>query len=223
MVPAPLYLDSQYVYRAPDLDQFAWLEHGFGTRDSNGWPDASRLAMLHQIHSDVVIPAHSAGNVGNGDALISSKPGLLTGVRTADCVPILLADVQNRTVAAVHAGWRGTAARIVVRAVSELRRHFGTDAASIHAAIGPSIGVCCYEVGPEVAEKFVDWRPEWKGTNRPEMLDLADVNRQQLLEAGVPESQITTGAPCTRCTPALHSFRRDKEAAGRMISAIGVR
>lgn len=223
MAPAPLYLDSQHIYRAPSLDQFPWLEHGFATRDTNGWPDPARLAMLHQVHSAVVVPAHSAGYLGDGDALVSSEPNLLIGVRTADCVPILLADARNRAVAAVHAGWRGTASRIVECAIVELRRRFGTVPEALHAAIGPCIGACCYEVGPDVAQRFAPWRAELKGINRPEKIDLADVNRQQLLGAGIPDRQISSGAPCTRCTPELHSFRRDKEAAGRMVSAIGVR
>lgn len=216
--------DTLGVWRVPAFEQFSWLEHGFGTGVSRSWPEATRLAMLRQVHSARVIVADGqTGYIGEGDALVTSMPGTFVGVRTADCVPVLLADPHHRAVAAVHAGWRGTAAEILNCTISEMSVRFGTVPAELWAAIGPAIGECCYEVGPDVARRFAPWWPELAGVDRPVRLDLTGTNYRQLVEAGVPSGQIFTGAPCTVCTPALHSFRRDKEAAGRMIAAIGVR
>ena len=218
------YLDNRGVFRAAALERFDWLEHGFGTQAPSAWPDLSRLAMLKQIHSArVVLARDSMGIIGEGDALITDRPGLLVSIRTADCVPILIVDSRNRAVAAVHAGWRGTAQGIVIRSISELARHFGTSPKDVYVAIGPAIGPCCYEVGPEVARKFAQWWPELDGASHPIKLDLAATNYRQLVGTGVEKDKIATSAPCTCCTDTLHSYRRDKHAAGRMISAIGIR
>jgi len=207
------YKDSQNIYRARPLERFAWLEHGFGTRHATP-PSA---ATLHQIHSDVCIPAHGrTGLLGDGDALLENTPGRLVGVKTADCIPILLVDEEHRAVAAVHAGWRGTVRGIVQHAVRGMQEHFGTRPAKLHAAIGPGIGKCCYEVGAQVAAQF--------GESGPCHIDLAEANRRQLAEAGVPEPQIYAARLCTKCGAAdFHSYRRDKEHSGRMLSFIGVK
>jgi YfiH family protein len=222
--PEPFRLDPQHVYRVPRLEQFEWLEHGFGTRHSTGWPDPSRLALLKQVHSAVVVQANSlAGYIGEGDALITDTPGTFVGVRTADCVPILIVDARNRAVAAVHAGWRGTVQQIAVRTISEMSARFGTSPGDVWAAVGPAIGRCCYEVGPEVAARFAGWWPELAASPRPKV-DLAATNVRQLVTAGVPESRIFAGALCTFCMDgAFYSFRRERQAAGRMISAIAIR
>ena len=209
------YKDSQNIYRAQPFEQFGWLEHGFGTRHAPQ-PGDPRLATLHQIHSDICVAAHGrTGLLGNGDALLENAPGHMVAVKTADCIPILLVDAEHRAVAAVHAGWRGTAAGIVRHAVHRMGEEFGTGAAQIHAAIGPGIGKCCYEVGPEVAAQF--------GEAAAAHIDLVEANRRQLVEAGVPDSQICAAGLCTKCGEDFHSYRRDKEQAGRMLSFIGVR
>jgi YfiH family protein len=211
------------LYKAPSLGRLDWIEHGFGTRDSR-WPEPERLALLKQVHSARVIEVSAPGPAGEGDALVTNEPGILVGVRTADCVPVLLADETNRVVAAVHAGWKGTAAGIVSETLKKMTSRFGTDAKNIHAAIGPCIGYCCYEVGYEVVDKFLHWMPELhRGVEGKQKLDLITVNRRQLEQSGVPPAQIDSGAPCTFCRPLeLHSFRRDAGRAGRMISAIGI-
>ena len=110
--------DSQNIYRVRPLERFGWLEHGFGTRHSSP-PSA---ATLHQVHSDICIPARGrTGVLGDGDALLENTPGHLVAIKTADCIPILLVDEEHRAVAAVHAGWRGTVARIVAAAVDAMR------------------------------------------------------------------------------------------------------
>jgi YfiH family protein len=208
------YLDPDGNYRLADFDQFDWLVYGFGTRHSV-FPES--LATLKQIHSDIVVPADGrTGCLGEGDALVSDTPGVLVGVKTADCIPILLVDPVHRAVAAVHAGWRGTARRIVCRTAETISRHFGTRAEDLHAAIGPGIGSCCYEVGPEVAAEF--------GRSGRTRIDLPEINREQLISAGVPAHQIHAAGLCTRCREEdFWSYRREKEGAGRMCSFVGVR
>ncbi len=207
------------VILSPALSAFPWVEHGFATRHAVDWFDESRLANLKQIHSDVVAVAAGPGPLGEGDAVITNVPGVLAGIRTADCLPLLLADPVHRAVAAVHAGWRGSAANISAATLRAMAREFGTRAEDVVAAIGPGIGVCCYEVSEEVASRFVEWLPGLTaGKNH---LDLVETNRRQLTAAGV--RTIHTGAACTRCDADYHSYRRDGEASGRMYSVIGIR
>jgi len=173
------------------------------------------MASLKQIHSSVVLAAERAGVAGEGDALVTAQVGVPVSIRTADCYPILLADTRNLAVAAVHAGWRGTAARIVVRTLEQMRARFGTDGADLRVAIGPGIGGCCYEVGIEVARQF--------GLEHAGKIDLAEMNHRLLVENGVARKRIELLGGCTFCDAHLfHSFRRDKESAGRMVSWIGI-
>lgn len=188
-----------------------------------------------------------------GDALASRAHELLLTVQTADCVPILLADGRKRVVAAIHAGWRGTAARIAEKAVGDLRMHFGTRPQDIWAAIGPAIGSCCYEVGPDVAHEFgsqfaqaSQWfdgpfeplstgdeptpflwlQTDPPGHDRPKRarLDLAAANRSQLESAGVLGERIFSCGLCTYCQEKLlFSYRREGRWAGRMMSGIGIK
>jgi hypothetical protein len=210
------YQDSQNIYRVRELEELPWLEHGFGTRHSTDISRDPRLATLHQIHSDICLPARGrTGMLGDGDALFENTPGHLVAVKTADCLPILLVDEEHQAVAAVHAGWRGTVAHIAQSAVRAMWQEFGTEARRLHAAIGPAIGKCCYEVGAEVAAQF--------GETGPCHIDLAEANRRQLADAGVPEAQIYVAGLCTRCGGDCHSYRRDKEKAGRMLSFVGVK
>jgi purine-nucleoside/S-methyl-5'-thioadenosine phosphorylase / adenosine deaminase len=188
------------------------------------------LVTARQFHSDVIhVAAAPIAEAPKADALITHTPGLLLGVQTADCVPILLADTRQRVVAAIHAGWRGTLARIAVKTLGQMRMEFGTQPRDVVAPIGPAIGRCCYEVGPEVAQAFAaqfptaaDWfdgpfeqlahgeEPLWlpwltmmpPGHVPPPprvQLDLRASNRWQLLDAGVPEKQIGVSDLCTAC------------------------
>ena len=172
------------------------------------------MASLKQIHSSLSLVAdRPEGCVGEGDALLTCRPAVTVSVRTADCFPILLADMHHRVVAAVHAGWRGTADGVAVEAVDKMRREFGTSPGHVIAAIGPGIGACCYQVGEEVARRF--------GLTQAGPVDLAAENLRQLTGHGVPRSSIRVAGICTFCNPAqFYSFRRDRESAGRMISYI---
>jgi hypothetical protein len=195
------------------LDQFDWLEHGFGTRHAN--IEQAEMASVKQIHSDLALVATDRGCVGEGDALVTSTPDVAVSIRTADCFPILLADLETRAVAAIHAGWRGTATGVVISTLARMRSEFGTDPSNVHAAIGPGIGACCYEVGPEVAKQF--------GESDSCKLDLAGENRRQLIALGVQPQRIDVVGGCTFCNPAqFFSWRRDHNTSGRMISFIRV-
>jgi YfiH family protein len=208
--------DSGTIYRVSELDSLPWLIHGFGTRRADIPSKFGQLATLKQIHSASCVAAEGRrGILGQGDALLENMPGSVVAVKTADCIPILLADERRRAVAAVHAGWRGTAARIVAGAVAAMQERFGTDPGDLHAAIGPGIGKCCYEVGPEVSAQF--------GEQGRVRLDLAAINRAQLIDAGVTEARIYASNLCTMCrADDFESFRRDGEAAGRLYSFIGI-
>ncbi len=195
------------------LAPLAWVQHGFGTRNDCRVP--GELAFLKQIHSDLILFADRPGVCGEGDALVTNLPGLALSIRTADCYPILLADARNRAIAAIHAGWRGTAARIVAKTLEKMTSEFGTTPSDVYAAIGPGIGVCCYEVGEEVARQF--------GYEARTHLDLASENRKQLETAGVPPQNIEALGVCTFCdAERFFSYRREKEKAGRMTSFIRI-
>ncbi len=160
------------------------------------------------------------------DALVSNTPGLCLCVQTADCVPILLFDPVQNVVAAVHAGWRGTVARIVQKTVQKMTREFGSDALDIRAAIGPSIGPEMYEVGPEVVEKVRNSIPNAASTLRLNSLgrfhfDLWEANRLLLLEAGLAGSHIELLAECSFTdAEKYYSARREGADTGRMVSGI---
>jgi YfiH family protein len=218
------YKDRHQVYRVTELERYPWLEHGFGTRLSQGWPPEP-LVRMRQVHSAICLCADDlASGIETGDALISRTPGRYLSVRTADCIPILFVDERLRAVAAVHAGWRGTAQQIAVRAVDGLRARYSSRPEDLAVAIGPGICGKCYTVGPAVAGRFRTWFPERTDLDRETAIDLAEANRRQLLAAGVPEGRIYTGAPCTSCrAEEFHSHRRSGGKPGRMISVVGIR
>lgn len=220
--PGPSFARRGDIYRCIPFEEFSWLSHGFSTRNA-ALP--SDIVTLRQVHSSCVRNAAGlADRMAEGDALISNEAGVTVGVRTADCVPILLVDPETRAVAAIHAGWRGTASGIVRHAVESLHTEFGTEATHLHAAIGPCIRVCSYEVGSEVAEQFRPIFPEWEtrgiGETRT-MLDLVEANRRTMAGAGIPLSQIYDCGLCTVCCPAdFHSYRCDPQDRGRMVAFI---
>lgn len=220
---------------------------------------ATPLVTLRQIHSSVLVmgePA-SAGIGGSaspckGDGLMTNTPGLLLGIQTADCIPVLIADRKRHAVAAFHAGWRGTVKRIVESGVGRMRLEFGSRPEDLVAAIGPGIGPCCYAVGEEVHSEFTsqftyadelfrevydtdpvrDKSPMHFLTRRapghseiaPSLhLDLVEANRRQLLAAGLKPSAIRIVPGCTNTQTGLFfSHRASHGRSGRMMSVIGV-
>jgi YfiH family protein len=189
-----------------------------------------QLAELHQCHTDILHVVNAPPKDAlRGDALITRRAGLLLAVKTADCVPVLLADTKGRGIAAVHAGWRGTLARIVQKTLGRMQMEFGTEPEDVIAVLGPAIGRCCYEVGPEVAQAFAaqfDAARQWfdgpfekvisddspnplkwlqmtpPGHDLPPprvYLDLHAANRWQLAQAGVHAGNIFASDLCTAC------------------------
>jgi polyphenol oxidase len=214
-------LDSRNVFQASELRQLDWLDHGFGTRASDSWVPEP-YAWVRQIHSVTVLAANSPGCLGRADALISNTPGVYVAVRTADCVPLLIADPQTKAVGAVHAGWKGTAQSIAARAVEEMTRLFSSRPEDLIVAIGPCICGKCYEVGPEVAHQFREWFPERPDLDRKTRIDLAEANRRQLLQSGVKPGRIQGAGLCTLCSAdRFHSHRAG--SPGRMVSSVGIR
>ena len=156
------FRDGGGVYRCEEFLAIPWLEHGFGTRLSEDWLAGRRVASLIQTHSAKVRNfGESWGILGEGDALIGAAPEGLLGIRTADCVPVLAVDVKCRAVAVVHAGWRGIVGGIVGAAVEAMERELGSRREDLRVAVGPAIGECCYEVGPEVAGRFAGIFEKW--------------------------------------------------------------
>jgi YfiH family protein len=214
------------------------------------WP----IVTARQIHSDLI---HHVAAIAKqplaGDGLVTSTPGILLAVLTADCLPIILVDTKRHAVGVFHAGWRGTVKRIVEKGVGEMRRYFGSRPADLKAVIGPGIRNCCYQVGPEVRDAFESQFSYASGLFRhtketdeihekypllfltsrapghselPQQifLDLAEANRRQLLDAGVLKKNISEIALCTACrTDILFSHRAEHGVTGRMMAAAGIR
>lgn len=219
-----LALNGDNVYRSTVFGAVPGLEHGFGTRQPSNWLTRQTLTTVRQVHSDRVVVANGcSGLLGEGDAIITGHPGTVLAVRTADCVPILIADVRNRAVAAVHAGWRGTVSEIAAKTVAAMEREFGSKPEELRAGIGPGIDACCFEVGPEVAIQFGTLFPERDDLDGRSHIDLIEANYRQLRGQGISGQHIDIARLCTCCgADRFHSFRREREAAGRMISAIGI-
>jgi hypothetical protein len=184
--------------------------------------DRGRLQLLTQVHGCRVVAAPAPGRP-EADAALTTRAGVLLGIETADCLPVLLVDPRRRAVAAAHAGWRGTAAGISTAVVQSLVDD-GSRPADLLAALGPAIGPCCYEVGEELRDAFgpladAVFRSGPRG--RPH-LDVREANLRQLLQAGLRPERVEHVAECTRCMPGrYHSYRRDGRGAGRMISFVG--
>jgi YfiH family protein len=204
---------------------------------------AGAVAMAKQVHGRTVVVMRDGDGppaaMPEADAFVSSSRDVAVAIRVADCVPLLMADRHRGVVAAVHAGWRGTAARAAVAALDALEREFGSEPADLVAAIGPSIGPCCYEVGTELVDAFAaagherDLIDRWflapappRGSReRPKLrLDVAGANRDQLVLAGVPEEQIFSSGLCTAMhLDVLTSYRAEKDAASRLAGVIRAR
>ncbi len=207
-----------------------------GVRQPQGWDclaDAlgvARGSLLRprQVHGDAVTVVSDQPANGDdlcstaADAMMTASPDVAVAVQSADCVPILLADSENGAVAAVHAGWRGTASQVAATAVNAMQRHFGSLPRNLVAAIGPSIGPCCYVVGDELLARFgQDGRRWFYRTADRLVLNLWSANRDQLVDAGVEPDNVHVAELCTaRHADLFDSFRRDGEGTGRLAAAI---
>jgi len=196
------------------------------------WNDNASFIVANQTHSDhiVVIKEHKnrgweqiATAVEDCDALITDRKDIVLTILTADCVPILLMDTKRDVIAAVHAGWRGSKAEILAKTVKKMCEVFSCDPQNIIAGIGPAIGVCCYEVDSSVADYFHASQKVSLPPKDKYMLDLQEVNKQQLLNAGLLESNIEMSQLCTACeVDRFFSYREEKGCSGRFMSVIGL-
>ena len=211
---------------------------------------SSSLIRLRQVHGNSVVVRRagltaSAGEIPEADIIASDDPQLALAIQTADCVPLLLADRKTGVVAAAHAGWRGLAAGAPRTAVEALNREFGSRPQDLVAAIGPSVGACCYEVGGDVRVAFRDggfdptgWffdlpQPSPANPSMPSLLAGRRADRwffdgwaaatDQLRQAGVPVTEIHDARLCTASHGSFCSYRRDGQAAGRMAAVIRAR
>lgn len=190
-------------------------------------PAALRFLRLEQVHgNEVHVATGDRLELGAGDAVATATAGIVAGVLTADCVPVLLCSRDGRAVAAVHAGWRGTVLDIVGATVRCFATDFGVEPAAIEAAVGPAIGACCYEVGDEVRQQFAAVSPMLLASAaRGRALDLRQANRHLLEQAGVPPTAIHLVGPCTRCAASDYFSHRAAggAASGRQLSFIARR
>ena len=209
--------------------------------DSVAGESGVELVTVRQVHgAEVRLVERGRGAletaegraVLEGDGLMTREVGMLIGVQTADCVPVLLADTRTRAVAAIHAGWRGTLAGIVGEGVRGMVEAFGSRPEDLVAAIGPAIGPCCFDVGEEVREEF-DGRYAYAAdlfsarADGKLKMDLWEANRRQLVEAGVPTEAISMVGECTACARVqgggrkYFSHRAERGRTGRMMSVVG--
>ena len=221
-----------------------YARHGFtargfghgGAGDNDGFAalaelldlDVTALVRARQVHGRDVLevqPGRDEKTGQSADALVSADASRAVAVAVADCVPILIADRRQRAVAAVHAGWRGTAARVVVAAVDALARG-GVPPSDLVAAIGPSIGPCCYQVDAPVRDALMSGSMDagqWftADGDRHWRLDLWRANLDQLVEAGLAADSIHVARYCTaHHLEDCYSYRKEGAAAGRMFGAI---
>lgn len=206
------------------------------------FPGHWTLAGCWQVHgadirlvkdaADARPAADSRGDTVYCDAIVSNAPGVLAGVKTADCVPVLLADPATGSFAAVHAGWRGTLALVATKALARMSAEYHTNPGDVIVAIGPAAAACCYEVGSEVISAFSQSLPDQKKLFTPTRehhacVDLLQANRNQLVSVGIDPERIYIAPLCTMCrTDLFFSYRREKNVhgkVGRLMSVIGRR
>lgn len=195
-----------------------WQVHGSDVRLINELADAK--------------PAEDArGDTIYCDAIVSNASGVLAGVKTADCVPILIGDPQAGAFAAIHAGWRGTLAEVATGALARMKAAYDTKPFDVNVAIGPAAGSCCYEVGIDVIDPFKTKFPHHELFTETRAdhacINLLEANRSQLIAAGVQRENINVAPLCTMCrTDLFFSYRREKNVhgkVGRLMSVIGTR
>ena len=186
-----------------------------------------KIIRLEQVHgaSLVQITQESANQVFSADGCWSEDSHFVLCIMVADCLPVLLTDRQGSFVAAVHAGWRGTADRIIANMVDTLVAT-GREAKDFIVALGPAIGPCCFEIDGLVAEKLRASTSEGLGLDRggesgKYMANLWEINMQQLLSCGVPSEGIDVVRECTKCSKNYYSYRRDRGITGRQAGLIG--
>ena len=185
-----------------------------------------RIFMPGQKHTDKIIVLQSSLEPKIADAVITKEKGILIGVQSADCVPLLLFDSQRKICGAVHAGWRGTAGGILKKTIDTMIKRFMSDPENVFIAIGPGIRWCCYAVGQDVLDSVKGATGEGEyfiSKQGKNCLDLPSANKYQALQSGVPEKNIWISEECTFCNPEkFYSYRYSKGQTGRQGGFIGM-
>lgn len=174
------------------------------------------IIFMNQVHEDCVVRVERMMQTPKCDAIISNQKGLALAVMVADCMPILMHDARTHSIAAIHAGRKGTQLDIVTKTLDALKEAFGTNAEEVSVYMGASIGVCCYEVGSEVTQGFEE---VLHVKNNRMFLDLPLANYKALLRAGVKAEHIHRQATCTCCNTRYFSYRREHQT-GRFVGVI---
>ncbi len=236
----------------PALDKLDSMRHAFttrkggqgarrvGAREPAEWSEVadsfgtfvSKIATVNQVHGENIVKVTELNiwdirNV-HADAMITDVPGIVVGVETADCVPVLLFDPVRPAVAAVHAGWRSTVKKIVQKAVHRMYEEFRSEPSRMIAAIGPAIGPECYEVDELVMEPVREAFAFWQDVSSPRendhwSFDLVQANRLELLQIGLDAKNIHVQGMCTSCRKDLFYSYRGEGRTGRMLSAIMIK
>ncbi len=222
-------------HKSEKLSSISGIVHGFSDREVGtnvslieNYSKLNRIVQLKQIHSANVIILENLDNHNDlieGDSLITNLKGVGIGIRTADCVPILITDNTQSIAAAVHAGWRGTLSEVVLNTVNSISSEFGLDASGLTAAIGPSIESTCYEIGEDVASLFKEKFPDSnqyisESGDTKYSLDLRAANRIALEKAGVAVIEIID--ICTKCRQDFFSYRREGKGVSTQLSFIAL-
>ena len=178
--------------------------------------NAKDLAIPEQVHSTLVEFARFPGMYPAADGLVTTNSNILLTLKVADCVPVYLYEPRKNMIGLVHSGWRGTVGKIVPNAIQLMQKN-GAETGEIRCFLGPAIGICCYEVGVEVAHKFDD-EAKMKLEDRKWKVGLHDQISLQLASSGIPEENIQTSDMCTYESRDCHSYRRDGDNVGRMFA-----
>ncbi len=182
------------------------------------------LASSYQVHDTAIRVATQGERTHGFDAIITNKPGLLVGVTVADCTPVLVFDPQNKVVAAIHAGWRGTVGGIVTETLRLMQTEFGTDPGHCLAYVGTCIDACDFEVSADVAAQFLPEHQRPGPVAGKAFVDLKKANADQLRVAGIPNAQIEVSPYSTVANnDDYFSHRHEKGITGRMLAVIGFR
>ncbi len=196
-----------------DPDQKKYLERELNIKLDN-------VITIRQVHGDSIVCAdknylENRSKADEADAIITQEKNVAICVRTADCIPLFIFDPQIEVIAVVHAGWKGVHVNIAGKTINFIKKNWDTDPSQIKVALGPSARECCYEVGAEFRNHFPH---DLKESHGKLYLDLVSVCKRQLFKEGIEIRNIIEEGGCTVCQSKWHSFRRDKEKAGRMIS-----
>lgn len=221
------------VSRAP----FASLNLGLSSGDERGQVlenrqrffnslgiDPAEVALGFQVHGDSILYAQQPGNYENYDAFITDQTNVFVAVSVADCTPVLIYDAENEAVAAIHAGWKGTMLQLVTKTLQAMQARFGTQPAHCHAYVGTCISECSFEVDADVADHFESRFKQYDKARNKYFVDLKQANATQLLDAGIPATQVEISPFCTVTHNADYfSYRKEGKQSGRMLAVIGMR